>query len=45
MWAMVTPIMAVDSRRSGLPERLEVAGGRPVPALGQVAQPDAGWPR
>ena len=45
MWAMVTPIMAVDRSRSGLPERLQVADGGPVPALRHVAQADAGWPR
>ena len=45
MWAMVTPIIAVDSSRSGLPERLQVADGRPVALLGQVAQAERGWPR
>ena len=30
MWAMVTPIIAVARSRSGLPERLQVAGGGPV---------------
>ena len=40
MWAMVTPIIAVDSSRSGLAERLQVAGGGPAALLGEVAEPD-----
>ena len=38
MWAMVTPIIAVDSSALGLTERLEVAGGDRVALLGQMAQ-------